>query len=246
MKKCLRFVLIAAAAVSMTGMAFSAAPNADALAEAKGIDADETGAYMDFSTADIGPWKLDGGKKYVFQGDNWAKFQDQSGNECTKVATLVDTGDGDKAVSIDLGIDKRSADTTFLFNYSNQGSAPKNLSACVMKVRIYIPAGMVADGKKDYPKIKFIVRDGSWGIPPLGGDIDKYTVKDIGAGWHTLVIDFANNTFDFGAVKGTIKPNTSALKRSFCFDMEFSSKKLDADQAAETILIDWIKFDGIQ
>src|SRR5574344_2682189 len=133
MKKSLRFALIATA-VSLTGFAFAAAPNADALAEAKGIDADETGAYMDFSTADIGPWKLDGGKKYVFQGDNWAKFQDQSGNECTKVATLVDTGDGDKAVSIDLGIDKRSADTTFLFNYSNEGKAAKDLSAAVIKV----------------------------------------------------------------------------------------------------------------
>lgn len=245
MKKSLRFALIATV-VSLTGFAFAAAPNADALAEAKGIDADETGAYMDFSTAEIKGWNLDGGKKYVTQGDNWAKFQDQSGTECTKVATVVDTGDGDKAVSIDLNLDKRSANTTFLFNYSNQGSKARNLSGAVVKVRIYIPASMVADGKKDYPSIKFVVRDGNWGIPALGGDIDKYTVKDIGAGWHTLVIDFTNNTFDFGAVKGAIKPNSAAIKRSNSFDITFISKKLDADQAVDTLLIDYVKFDGIQ
>ena len=245
MKKSLRFALIATA-VSLTGFAFAAAPNADALAEAKGIDADETGAYMDFSTAQIDKWKLDGGKKYVFQNDNYAKFQDQSGTECTKVATLVDTGDGDKAVSIDLNLDKRSTNTSFFFNYSNQAKACKNLTECVMSVRIYIPASMVADGKKDYPSIKFIVRDGNWSIPSLGKDIDAVTVKDIGAGWHTLVIDFKNNTFDFGTVKGVITPNATAIKRSASFDIDFVSKKLDADQAVDTFLIDWIKFDGIK
>src|SRR5574344_986976 len=235
MKKSLRFALIAAVAVSMTGMVFAAAPNADALAEAKGIDADENGAYMDFSTAEIKGWNLDGGKKYVAQGDNWAKFQDQGGNECTKVATVVDTGDGDKAVSIDLGLDKRGANTSFLFNYSNQGAKAKNLTGAVVKMRVYIPAAMVADGKKNYPSITFVARDSNWGVPSLGGDIGNYTVKDIGAGWHTLTIDFTNNTFDFGAVKG-----------SYSFDVNFVSKKLDADQATETFIIDWIKFDGIQ
>src|SRR5574344_361591 len=245
MKKSLRFALIATA-VSLTGFAFAAAPNADALAEAKGIVADETGAYMDFSTAQIDKWKLDGGKKYVFQNDNYAKFQDQSGTECTKVATLVDTGDGDKAVSIDLNLDKRSANTTFLFNYSNQGADKKDISAAVAKIRIYIPASMVADGMKDYPAIKFVARDGNWGMSSLGKEIDAVTVKDIGSGWHTLVIDFANNTFDFGAVKGAIKPNKAAVKNSASFDMTFVSKKLDASQAAETFLVDYVRFDGIK
>lgn len=245
MKKSLRFIL-AAATVSMMGVAFAAEPSADALAGAKGIDADETGAYLDFSTAEIKGWSKDGGKKYVTQDDKWAKFQDASGNECTKVATVVDTGDGDKAVSIDLNLEKRSANATFLFNYSNQGADKKDLSATVAKIRIYIPASMVADGMKDYPTIKFVARDGNWGMSSLGKEIDAVTVKDIGAGWHTLVIDFANNTFDFGAVKGAIKPNKAAVKNSASFDMTFVSKKLDASQAAETFLVDYVRFDGIK
>lgn len=215
-----------------------------AIAEATGLSSEEVDVYMNFSSAEIKGWSLDAGKKYVTENDRWMKIQDQSGNENTKYASLAQAGD-DKVLSIDFGLAKRAADYTLLFNYSEQGAKAKNLTGAVIKASVYIPACMIADGNSEYPSFKFFVRDNTWNMTGIGGDINSVDLKSVGSGWQTLTIDFKANTFEFGNVKGKISPSASALKNSFSFDIEFISKKLTAEQNAETILFDYIDFEGM-
>ncbi len=230
-----------AASMIFAANAFAKDVNADAAAQAAGIDAAEKGAYMDFSSAEIGGWAKDGNKQYVYQNDHYAKLQTNSGEECTKYASLVDTGDGDKALSLDLP----NSAITLLVNYSNQASAMKNLEKAVIKVRVYIPEDMVKDGLDKYATIKFILRDFNWGVPALKGTIANLTVKDIGGGWQTLTLDCAKLAYEFGNAKGNFTfGNKGVLKKSSSFDIVFNIPKAGA--SAETILIDYISIDGLK
>lgn len=230
-----------AASMIFAANAFARDVNADAAAQAAGKDAVEENAYMDFSSAEIGGWAKDGNKKYVYQNDHYAKLQSNSGSECTKYASLVDTGDGDKALSLDLP----NSATTLLVNYSDQASSMKNLENAVIKVRVYIPEDMVKDGLDKYATIKFILRDFNWGIPALKGSIDGLTVKDIGAGWQTLTLDCANLTYEFGNAKDKFTfGNKGVLKKSSSFDIVFNIPK--AGDSKETILIDYISIEGLK
>lgn len=216
---------------------------AEELAKAAGVD----DATITFANATQGPWKLNGGKNYVqddagdcyiniqYEGEKWA--QDITGSK----ASLIDVGDGDKALKVELGLNKTNDQYGFLMNISKQGATPKDISGSVLKMRIYVPEELVLPNKDGFvPTLRFAVRDPNWAQYFLSGEgIKKFTFADIGAGWHTITLDFANKTYDLGSKTGTFSAVSSALKKCNMIDLYIEGKKISSNLDVPFI-IDWI------
>src|SRR5574344_1317909 len=207
---------------------------ADALAAAKGIDSEEQNATNTFANAVIAPWALNGNKNYIqdkdlfintqYEGDDWAK-------DITKdKLTLVDVGDGDKALCAQYNLSGDSHLFSFLMNISEQGAKPQDISHTVVTMRVYIPEELVLDNADGFnSSLKFAIRDSAWGQHALGGDLAKFTFKDIGSGWQTITLNFERGTFDLGNKKGTFTADKSTMAKCNMIDLYIQGKKVSSN-----------------
>lgn len=226
---------------SSTKTGMDAIPAADL--EAAG-DVDK--ASVTFAKADLSGWNLNGNKNYIkdvegncyinvqYEGEKWEK-------DITKDKAQLITVGSDKVAAFNLGLNKSSDQYGILFNISQQGKKPLNISNSTFKVRIYIPEELTQPNAEGFvPTLRFAARDPSWTQWFLGGEIGKsFTFCDIGAGWHTIVLDFGNKSFDLGSRKGTFTVSSAALKNCNMIDLYITGKTI-ASNIDVPILIDWV------
>lgn len=262
MKQCkvIVFVNIALSGLLLMGLVLSCAssPKADETPEytmpqavldgAVGIDAEEAKASHTFTAAQFLPWSLDGGKNYVVDANFYSKVQSEGADwarDITKrMLSIVPAGDDDAIIAINLPLSDGAKEKVYayLFNVSNQGSEAKNLQNTIMKVRLYIPQEMVVEGAASYPVIRVVVRDGAWKQAFLDGEIKNLTTKDIGAGWQTLLVDFAAGSWSFGAAKGSFE--AMDVSRVNSVDLNFYAKGIPSSMNVPFYL-DWLSFEGM-
>lgn len=218
---------------------------ADDLAKASGFKDGEKGTT--FAKSVIGPWELNGGKNYIKDDDSNmyinVQYEGPKWNEdiTAKKASLIDTGDGDKALALNLGLNKSGDTYGVLFNISKQGAAPLNISQATFTMRIYIPEELtLANAEEFVPSLKFAVRDPSWTQFFLQGEgIKTFSFSDIGAGWHTIKLDFAKKEFDLGSKKGTFKVSSAPLSKCNMIDLYIAGKKINSNLDVP-IIIDYV------
>lgn len=215
----------------------------DVIEGSKGIDDAEAAAMYNLADAKVDKWSADGGKNYMNCGDLWSKIQYEDGGDWQadlmgKYFESIDVGDGDKIVAFNMPM---KAHYGWIQNFSNQGANPKAISKAVWKMKMYIPEKYCDPLLTTVPQLRFQVRDTSWGIKYLKGDLDKIPVSTIGAGWHTLIIDFANGTYDFGTVKGTFE--APSIRQAFAFELQFDGSKISEPYP---FYFDWISIEGLE
>lgn len=234
------------AAAKTTEAAADTVP-ADVISGAAGVDADENGAYATFADAEFKQWNLDNAKFYLLSNGLYSKVQSEGADWARditkKMLAIVPAGD-DNIIKMDLNLPSKKLNTyAYLFNISNQATAKKNISGCVMKCKFYIPAEYCKDGAAAYPILRLVVRDGNWNQSFASGDIDNMTTKDIGAGWHVFTFDFTNGTFECGNKKGTFKVAQTAVVNSV--DFNFYADGIPATMKTP-FYMDYVRFDGIK
>ena len=146
-----------------------------------------------------------------------------------------------------MGLNKSGQKYGVLLNISKQGAAQKNISEAVLKMKVYIPEELTMPNAEGFvPALRFAVRDRNWTQYFLTGDIGKsFTFNDIGAGWHTITIDFASKTFDLGSRSGTFNVSATPLKACNMIDLYISGQKINSNLDVP-ILIDWIDLTNVQ
>ncbi len=218
---------------------------------AAGIDAAETKASMTFANASIKPWSADGGKNYLVDNEFYSKIQKEGSDWALDImpakVKIVDVGD-DNVVSLGLNmsIDKQ-CEYAYLFNVSNQAKARKDISGTVLKIRFYVPEVYAKAGEKNYPVLRIVIRDKNWMAHFLEGDIEDLNTFEIGAGWHTFVVDFTNQTFEIGNAKGDFELNDydSIVKSVNSIDLNFWGQDLNKAMN-EPFYMDWVGFEGME
>ncbi len=260
MKKILMMIAGAAAAAAITGCASdgaSAKPaekQAEAPAEyvmpddvisgAEGFDEEELSAKYNMTDAVLEKWSADSGKIYMKTGDLWSKIQYEDGTGdwqadiLSKSWSSIDVGGEDKIIALDM---KMNAHYGWIQNFSEQAKNPKKIDNAVWKMKIYIPEEYCGESLKDVPEFRFQVRDQSWNIAYLSGDIDKITTRDLGAGWHVLTINFADSTFDFGEKKGTFR--VTKPRKANALELQINGKGF---KTSYPFYIDWFSIDGLE
>ena len=218
---------------------------AEALAEAAGLKNGEKGTT--FANSVLGPWSLNGNKSYVmddasnmyinvqYEGSRWAE------DITASKAALIDVGDGDKALALNLGLSNSSDKYGILFNISKQGAEPKDISQAVVTMRVYIPEELTLPNAEEFvPTLKFAIRDPNWTQYFFSGEgIKEFTFSDIGAGWHTIKIDFGKFEYDLGSKKGTFKVPSAPVKKCNMIDLYIQGKKINSNLDVP-IIIDYV------
>lgn len=203
-------------------------------------------ASVTFASADLSGWNLNKNKNYIkdeagncfinvqYEGEKWDK-------DITKDKAELITVGSDKVAAFNLGLNKSSDQYGILFNISKQGQKPVDMTTSTMKIRIYIPEELTQPNAEGFvPTLKFAARDPSWTQWFFGGECGKsFTFCDIGAGWHTITIDFQNKVIDLGSRKGTFTVSSAALKSCNMIDLYIQGKAI-ASNLDVPILIDWV------
>lgn len=217
----------------------------DVVSGAAGFDEEEANTPYTMADAALEEWASDGNKVYLHTGDLWSKLQYEDGGDwqadlLSNNAEFIDVGDGDKVVALNL---KMNAHYGLIQNFSDQAKNPKAINNVVWKMKIYIPEQYCDPNIKDnvIPKLRFQIRDQSWNIVYLSGDIDKIPVRDLGAGWHVLTINFADSTFDFGTKTGTFRANVP--RKANALEIQFDGTGY---KTAYPFIFDWIAIDGLE
>lgn len=217
----------------------------DVITGAAGFDEEEAKTPYNMADGVVEAWSLDGGKAYLHTGDLWAKFQyedssDWAADIISGNTEFIDVGEGDKIVSFNLKMNKHYG---LIQNFTEQGKNPKSVKNVVWKQKVYIPEQYCDPNidESNVPVLRFQIRDQNWGIIYLSGDIDKIPVRELGAGWHVLTIDFANSTFDFGTKTGTFRVNQP--RKANALEIQFDGKGF---KTAYPIMFDWISIEGLE
>lgn len=220
---------------------------AEALEQAAGFNNAEDIAGTSFAKSTLGPWKLNNNKSYViddetsmyinvqYEGEKWDK-------DITKdKAALIDVGKGDKALALNLGLNKSNDKYGVLFNISKQGAAPMDISNYVFTIRMYIPEELTLPNKEEfYPSIKLAIRDTNWTQYFLSGEgIKEFSFYDLGSGWQTLQLDFSKLTYRLGSKTGVFKASSATMKRCNMIDMYIQGKSI-ASNLDVPIIIDYV------
>lgn len=215
----------------------------DVVEGSKGIDEAEATAMYNLADAKVDKWSADGNKNYMNCGDLWSKLQYEDGGDWQadlmgKYFEAIDVGEGDKIIAFTMPM---KAHYGWIQNFSNQGANPKSIAKAVWKMKIYIPEKFCDPLLTTVPQLRFQVRDPSWEIKYLKGDLDKLPVNKLGAGWHTLIINFADKTYDFGELKGSFE--APAVRKANAFEVQFDGSKLSE---VYPFYFDWLSIEGLE
>jgi hypothetical protein len=214
----------------------------DVLTGAAGIDDEEKNATYNLADVKVERWSADGGKNYLHTGNLWSKLQYEDGGDwqadLSKYCSFIDTGDGDKMIAFTMPM---SVHYGWIQNFSEQGKSPKAVKNLVWKMRMYIPAEFCTTDK-NAPDVRFLVRDDQWNLKYIKlDDSDIIPFSTIGSGWHTVVLDFANKTYDFGGKKGSLK--LPSVRKANGIEIVFNGKGM---KDVYPLYIDWLSIEGLQ
>lgn len=247
MKKEVKLVasVVFAALIAVSGTVWAddvPAVPADVSAGAAGIDDEEKNAAYNFADAKIERWSADGGKNYLHTGSLWSKLQYEDGGDwqadLSKYSSIIDTGDGDKMIAFTMPL---SVHYGWIQNFSEQGKSPKSVKNLVWKMKMYIPAELCTNDK-NAPDVRFLVRDDQWNLKYIKfDDSDPIPFSAVGPGWHTVVLDFANQTYDFGAKTGKLK--LPSVRKANGVEMVFNGKGM---KEIHPVYVDWLSIEGLE
>lgn len=113
-----------------------------------------------------------------------------------------------------------------------------NLSGSVLRIHIYIPAELAAHD--ELARLNFVsyFKNESLYKVNLKGAIENFTFDDIGAGWHTIELNFRDKRAKLGSKDVAFKLNKNAMEKNKFIGINIKSGT--QSKASAQILIDWV------
>lgn len=212
--------------------------------QARGLQSDEVGAYLDFSTAEIRRWEKDSQKICIVQDGKGSKIQDGNGNNLTdKFAQLIDVGDGDKVVAVKMS--RNPSKIEYFINYSDQARKLQDVSQSSITLRFFIPPALLDSNYKNHIKINFRLWDSKWNYYSLGKEFQNdFSADDLSTGWQTVKINFKEGSVITDKSSRKINISKDLMVNSSAFSMVISHKRFDKEQQLEPVYIDWVRIDA--
>lgn len=158
-------------------------------------------------------------------------------NDDPDVVSFVNAGNKNRMLTANLDLSD-GKEYGLLLGTARDKDQVYNLSGSVLRIHIYIPAELAAH--KELANLNFVsyfMTEGLYKIK-LRGPIENFSFDDIGAGWHTIELNFRDKIASLGAKTVTFKLNKNAMEKNKFIGLNIKSGT--QTKANAQILIDWV------
>jgi len=153
------------------------------------------------------------------------------------VVSFVNSGNRNRMLTANLDLSD-GKEYGILLGTARDKDQVYNLSGSVLRIHIYIPAELAAHD--ELAKLNFVsyFKNESLYKVNLKGAIENFTFDDIGAGWHTIELNFRDKRANLGSKNVFFKLNKNAMEKNKFIGINIKSGT--QSKASAQILIDWV------
>jgi len=153
------------------------------------------------------------------------------------VVSFVNSGNKNRMLTANLDLSS-GKEYGLLLGTARDKDKVYNLSGSVLRIHIYIPAELAAHNELATLNFVSYYKSKNLYKVNLKGPIENFTFDDIGAGWHTIELNFRDKTANLGSKTLSFKLNKNAMEKNKYIGINIKSGT--TSKASAQILIDWV------